>query len=72
MSVSLRSLIGTTISATRYELVVSDDGVGFPDDFDLDSIDSLGLQLRQGLVTEQLEGTMELHATQGTTWKVRL
>jgi len=59
------------ISATRYELVISDDGVGLPDDFDLDSIDSLGLQLVQGLVAEQLGGTVEFQSTRGTTWTIR-
>jgi PAS domain S-box-containing protein len=44
-----------------FELVVSDDGVGFPNDVDFRNTESLGLQLVNTL-TSQLGGTIELEA----------
>jgi two-component sensor histidine kinase len=41
----------------RVVLTVRDDGVGLPADFDLDRVDSLGLQLVRDL-TDQLHGTL--------------
>lgn len=46
-------------------LVVEDDGVGLPKDFDVENSDSLGLQLVSAL-TMQLSGTLEVEGTNGT------
>ncbi|MDJ1174852.1 PAS domain-containing sensor histidine kinase [Roseofilum capinflatum] len=46
-------------------LVVADNGRGLPEGFDLEEIDSLGLQLVQNLV-EQLEGNLTLIGNEGT------
>jgi PAS domain S-box-containing protein len=56
----------------RYELSVSDNGCGLPNDFDLDHLDSLGLQLVKGLVEEQLAGELQLQNSPGagTTWRI--
>ncbi len=51
---------------TTVELVVEDDGVGLPDNFDISTSESLGMQLVQALVA-QIDGTMELTGTRGTT-----
>jgi PAS domain S-box-containing protein len=48
-------------------LVVRDTGVGFPEDLDFRSTDSLGLQL-VCLLTEQLQGTISLERHAGTAW----
>jgi len=53
----------------QYTLVVSDNGLGFPENIDFRSTDSLGLQLVNILV-EQLEGTIELENGSGTTFKI--
>src|SRR5665647_1452863 len=45
--------------SNRFTLTVSDDGVGFSDNFDFKDIDSLGLQLVTSLV-DQLDGEIEL------------
>ncbi len=50
---------------SNFILIVSDDGVGFPKDLDFQNTKSLGLQLVNAL-TEQLEGTIELHNHIGT------
>jgi PAS domain S-box-containing protein len=52
-----------------YCLVVSDDGVGFPEGVDFRETDSLGLQLVTTLV-DQLEGRIELADAKGTGFRI--
>jgi len=47
-------------------LIVQDNGVGFPQDFDLKQTTTLGLSLIQGLV-KQLQGTLAIHSQSGTS-----
>lgn len=49
-------------------LSISDNGVGFPKDFDFKNADSLGLRLVNMLV-DQLNGTMELNNKNGSEFK---
>jgi PAS domain S-box-containing protein len=51
------------------KLVVSDDGVGFPDTIDFRESPSMGLTIVSDLV-EQIEGTIELSRSEGTTFAV--
>lgn len=53
-----------------YTLVISDNGAGFPKDVDFRNTPSLGLQLVNNLVT-QLDGTITLDASAGTTFSIR-
>jgi two-component sensor histidine kinase len=53
----------------RFELVVSDDGVGLPADLDLENLQSLGLKV-VSLLTGQLKGTLELDGSDGTIYKI--
>ncbi len=50
-------------------LLVSDDGIGFAKDVNIQKPDSLGLQLVNDLV-EQLEGTLKLDLTSGTSYEI--
>jgi len=50
-------------------LIVSDNGIGLPEDLDFRETESLGLQLVNTL-TEQLEGNIELIRKGGTTFKI--
>ena len=50
-------------------LVVSDDGIGFSENVDFQHPDSLGLQLVNDLV-DQLGGTLELDASEGTSYQI--
>ena len=52
-----------------YTLNVADDGIGLPDDIDLDSTDSLGLQLITTL-TNQIEGNIKLDQSRGASFKI--
>lgn len=66
--------IAISLSGTpdrRYELAVSDNGIGMPPDLKIEDLDSLGLQLVQGLAEEQLRGTLHLERESGTTWRIR-
>ncbi|MEE8432219.1 MAG: histidine kinase dimerization/phosphoacceptor domain -containing protein [Candidatus Desulfatibia sp.] len=47
------------------ELTVSDDGVGIPEDLDIEQTDTMGLHLVK-MLAEQLEGKIELNRTEGT------
>jgi len=51
----------------RVTLVIHDDGVGLPPDVDLETTESLGLQLVYGL-TQQIDGTINVDTTDGTTF----
>ncbi|MCX6565201.1 MAG: PAS domain S-box protein [Candidatus Aminicenantes bacterium] len=50
-------------------LRVADDGIGFPKDIDFLQFESLGLQIAK-LLVGQLEGTIDLDRTNGTTFTV--
>lgn len=52
----------------QVELVVSDNGVGIPNDFNLAHARSLGLQLVQSLSERQLKGTIALNRNNGTSF----
>ncbi len=47
------------LNDTTYELIVSDDGVGWPEDRSFEDTDSLGLTLVKQLVRNQLNGEIE-------------
>ncbi|WP_306620539.1 tetratricopeptide repeat-containing sensor histidine kinase [Chryseobacterium ginsenosidimutans] len=47
-----------------YELIISDNGVGLPEDFNIDETESLGMNLMRGL-TDQLDGTFSLENKNG-------
>jgi len=50
-------------------LIVTDDGVGLPPEFDIFETDSLGMQLVDTLV-EQLDGTLQIESRDGTQFKI--
>ncbi|HEX7628289.1 MAG TPA: histidine kinase dimerization/phosphoacceptor domain -containing protein [Candidatus Methanoperedens sp.] len=53
----------------KFTLIVSDNGIGFPQDMDFKKTESLGMRLVNSL-TNQLRGTIELDRTQGTSFKI--
>ena len=65
LNVSLKSL------ENEFELIISDDGVGFPEDLDFRNIkSSLGLKL-VNLLVQQLDGTIDLDRSHGTEFKIK-
>ena len=53
----------------HYTMCISDDGVGFPEDYDFEKASSLGLRLVMNLVT-QLEGTLVRGNAKGTRYDI--
>jgi two-component sensor histidine kinase len=53
-----------------YELVVSDNGVGLPKDFDPRNPASMGLRLVATLVENRLQGQIELDRAVGTKFRI--
>jgi two-component sensor histidine kinase len=53
----------------RLTLVVADNGVGLPPEFDMLNTDSLGLHLVRILV-QQLDGTLEVQGQGGTQFRI--
>jgi len=51
----------------RVTIAVVDDGQGLPDDFSLEQADSLGLQIVQTLVRDDLKGQFELREGDGVS-----
>jgi len=63
VKIKLRSL------KKHMELVIADDGIGLPENFDFKNTDSLGLQLVNSLVN-QIEGKITLDRSQGTKFTI--
>ncbi len=53
----------------KYLLVVGDNGVGMPADFDIDRTSSLGLQLVQALA-QQINSQVTVEREKGTVFKI--
>lgn len=57
------------LSDGKLKLIVSDDGIGLPDSFDIENAESLGLQLVTTLVT-QISGQLEIDNSAGTKFTI--
>jgi two-component sensor histidine kinase len=57
-------------NGTDFVLIISDNGIGIPEDFNLEDSNSLGLQLVETLV-DQLGGEVELERDSGTEFCIR-
>ncbi len=53
----------------HYELIISDNGIGIPENIDFYNTDSLGLQLVNSL-TDQIDGEIEFDRSNGTKFKI--
>jgi two-component sensor histidine kinase len=53
------------------ELIVADDGVGFPINLDFRKTETMGLQLVNMLV-EQLDGSIEMYRENGTRFVIMI
>lgn len=53
----------------KYQLILSDNGVGMPENLDIEKCDSLGLQLVQNL-TNQINGELYITNNSGTEFKI--
>jgi two-component sensor histidine kinase len=53
----------------KFKLIISDSGIGFPEELDFKNTESLGLKLVSSL-TNQIDGNIELDRSQGTKFKI--
>jgi PAS domain S-box-containing protein len=60
-----------TGKSTTYTLIVSDNGVGLPENIDIENSETLGLQLVNILV-DQLDGKTELKRNNGTEFRITI
>ena len=56
--------------STSFILIVSDNGIGIPENLNIEDIDSLGMQLINALV-DQLDGELELKRNNGTEFTIK-
>ncbi|MDI6644376.1 MAG: histidine kinase dimerization/phosphoacceptor domain -containing protein [Methanobacteriaceae archaeon] len=54
----------------EYNLTISDDGIGLPEDFDIERSKSLGLKLVNMLIT-QIDGKLEINKDRKTEFKIK-
>jgi two-component sensor histidine kinase len=54
----------------EFELVIMDDGVGLPKNFDLENVQTLGFRLVNTLV-QQLQGHMQVNNARGAEFRIR-
>jgi len=62
--------IGLYSDGYEFELIVSDDGIGFQEAVDLETTEHLGLRLVSAL-TQQINGTIELDRSNGTKFRIK-
>jgi two-component sensor histidine kinase len=62
-------IIFEQINSQQFHLSVSDNGVGLPPNFNLETTETLGVRLVR-MLTRQLKGVLEVDREQGTTWKI--
>jgi PAS domain S-box-containing protein len=62
-------LIDLNLEDNNYSLVVKDNGIGLPDKYNLQNINTLGLQLTD-MLTQQLKGHLQINRNHGTSFKI--
>ena len=65
------NIILQSVTENEIELIVSDDGIGFPEDMDYKNTDTMGLQLLRVLAEHQLGGKIELKKKEGTQFNIK-
>ncbi len=65
------SKITSKDAAIEYHLTIKDDGVGIPEDLNIEKVKSLGLQLVTNLVEHQLQGSLVINRTGGTEFRIK-
>ena len=62
----------SSLNNNEMELIVSDNGIGIPEEMDIRSTKSLGLHLITILAEDQLKGEIKLDKTMGTKFRMIL
>jgi PAS domain S-box-containing protein len=64
-------IVLVNINGNEYELTVSDNGIGIPEDLDFRKTETLGLHLVSSLAEYQLSGKIKLDRSRGTEFSIR-
>ena len=64
------SILFKVDEAKHYTLIVRDNGIGLRSSFNINSLNTLGLQLVD-ILTNQLEGTLEIDCRRGTEFRIK-
>ena len=67
---SIEEIKNESCKSTTFVLTISDNGVGIPENLDIEELDTLGMQLVTSLV-DQLDGELELKRDNGTEFTIR-
>lgn len=59
-------------SKNQLNLMLSDNGIGIPENIDLRQSDSMGLQTMFSLIEHQLQGSVNYDSSEGLTWNIKL
>jgi ammonium transporter len=59
------------LKSNMFELTVSDNGAGIPEDLDIRKTESLGLRLITNLAESQLQGKVKLNRNKGTEFQIK-
>ena len=55
---------------SKYELIISDNGIGLPEEIDFNNLETLGLLLVKNL-TDQIDGEVKIKRNHGTEFKIK-
>ncbi len=58
-------------NSKQIELIIQDNGVGLPEEMNIDNIESLGIKIVSLLVKSQLEGSLDIRNDNGTRFEIR-
>ena len=64
-------IVMSSLEDKNCEIIVKDDGVGIPEDFNIEDTKSLGLKLIN-LMIKQIDGTIEIISDKGAEFRIRL
>ena len=64
-------IITRSLEDKNCEIIVKDDGIGIPENFNIEKTETLGLKLID-LMIKQIEGTLEIESKKGTEFRIRL
>jgi two-component sensor histidine kinase len=56
-------------TSDEYNLIISDNGIGIPENIDIEKTETLGLKL-VNVLTNQIDGQIKLDRTLGTLFKI--
>ena len=63
--------ISLSLDYSTNRVVIKDNGIGFPENFNLDEVNTMGLKLVRTLVENQLDGSVKIKNKNGTEFVIK-